>query len=313
MAVRGKVWRELTAGMAVGQPLGAWVYELPGSEHGISRDELAVASSTVQHSTATFWFLSNYTPYELKGAYFGFQSRDVPSIGALNAGPVNSAPLNAAPFSDGSNFSDQSGFDQSPWLDATVAGFGQAPFAPSSFHSEEVLASEFGEVLTEALKRQIAAELPGRWMARSNGLTTDSLFTKLSAPDLQLEILKRLDELETQLRQLRPAHGEIGHNVPPEEFPLTAQEQEQAIAEIAEARTTVSWKLPLERNDLEQAIHTFRSIAKRLLLWVVDKIDVMATEASKSVGKRAGEIIFVITVAHSSGDIAALIEHLLHK
>ncbi|MGN6150347.1 MAG: hypothetical protein ACTHPD_17575 [Rhizomicrobium sp.] len=74
-----------------------WAYRTPSFPEGISRTQLRSASDDDQLATATYWFRSNFRPYELpRGKYFSFG----PGGPGFGAGAFAPSPIYAAQVID---------------------------------------------------------------------------------------------------------------------------------------------------------------------------------------------------------------------
>ena len=121
-------------------------------------------------------------------------------------------------------------------FDTPGQGWGQAPFAPSRVSALSAIDSEFGGILNESLRRNLGDSLGGSWMWIEDDPVSAPASELQTSADLRSAILTGLDDLAAAIRQLAPAHGRIGHNGPPDELPLTPQEQAEALDTIEQTK-----------------------------------------------------------------------------
>ena len=122
-------------------------------------------------------------------------------------------------------------------FDTPGQGFDQAPFAPSPISASDAIDSEFMGILSESLRHNLGETLSGGWMWIEGDIAPTSISDLHTSTDLQNTILTGLDDLAAAVRQLAPGHGRMGHNGPPDELPLTSQEQDEALDAIEQVKT----------------------------------------------------------------------------
>jgi len=108
-------------------------------------------------------------------------------------------------------------------------------------------------------------------------------------------VRERLDKIRATLAQVTPAHGGIGHNMPP---PDDDSPQAVVVIEVRDAEETVSKELAKpEPNALEVANATSRLQAA--LGWLGKKVDVASDSFAKAIGT-AGGIAVVTGIAKAA-------------
>lgn len=283
---RGTIFKHLTAGEAVGLPLAEWAHVTPRYPAGIKNSALTMADAEIQRETALFWFLSNLKIYDVSagGPYFGFASPNL-------FGPLNTQMLN-------------------------TAGFGQAPFAPAPIDAYQALNDEFGAVLPDALIQAIAETLSGHWMwilGASFGTVEPE-----SKEEIQTALLEALEDLARQIRQLAPGYGQMGHNGPPDDLPVTPEEQAGTLVAIEEVKAAVSGIGEPDPVWLKKAWSRVTLVAEKLGVWALKQTDTfvtgITTEGGKAIGKNLHWLILLaIEIWMSSGRASELIEMVLRK
>ena len=254
---RGREWVTSESGqLRVGDPLAEWGHVTPQFPQGITNSALASADFLVQRQTAIFWFTMNLQPCDLTkgGPYFGFSS------GGIGSSSINSGAIN-------------------------VVGFDQGVFAPPAVESSAPLQEEFSGVLSDLAIRAIAEDLPGKWMwigwppsQQTQGSTKATLQTALEG-------------LRRQIEALQPAQGGIGNNGPKEAFPLTSDEQTQAVAAIVRLEKLVPDSTEADQNSIEKQTTTIANYARKLGLWLAEGL-------AKGIAKQAGEDIWATYLQH---------------
>ena len=100
----------------------------------------------------------------------------------------------------------------------------------------------------------------------------------------------------------------IGHNCPPVEFELTAEEKEEAINCFSEARETLN----AGENDpskVKMAIAKAAALSSKALTWIGGHADTAVGEYAREFGKTlGGKTAAVISVAYFSGAMNEILE-----
>ncbi|MET3352402.1 UNVERIFIED_ORG: hypothetical protein ABID33_000285 [Xanthobacter viscosus] len=96
------------------------------------------------------------------------------------------------------------------------------------------------------------------------------------------EILSRLDVLEAELKALKPAHGGIGHNRPPED-----EETSPIVGEVQEAVAEIGAEMVKATPDA-LAVAQATSRLQTAIGWLQKKADTAVDAFAKSLGNAAG-------------------------
>ena len=164
----------------------------------------------------------------------------------------------------------------------------RAKFQPAPQHSagaesnlELELDGEFGGIVAgqsvAALARGLSAEARV-WV------TEASADPRFQRPETAQEvILARLEDVEKALAKLRPAHGGIGHNNPPD-GPLTPEEHTEASTAIAELREEASAARP-DTSRVQRAAQVLARVAEAVGRWLWKRAEMMADEFLKELAK----------------------------
>lgn len=165
------------------------------------------------------------------------------------------------------------------------AKFQPAPQHPAGAERdlELELTGEFGGIVAEqsvaALARALSAEARV-WV------TEASADPRFQPPETAQEvILARLEDVEKAFAKLRPAHGGIGHNNPPD-GPLTPEEDIEASTAIAELREEASAALP-DTSRVQRARQVLAKVAEAVGRWLWKRAEIVIDEFAKELGTKA--------------------------
>ena len=181
------------------------------------------------------------------------------------------------------------------------AKFQPAPQHPAGAESnpELELTGEFGGIVAgqsvAALARALSAEARV-WVTETSlehmatearlGIAIASTDPRFQWPETAQEvILARLEDVEKALAKLRPAHGGIGHNNPPD-GPLTPEEHTEASTAIAELREEASAALP-NTSRVQRAAQVLAKVAEAVGRWLWKRAEIVIDEYAKELGKKA--------------------------
>ncbi|MGG5890832.1 hypothetical protein ACLF3G_27465, partial [Falsiroseomonas sp. HC035] len=139
------------------------------------------------------------------------------------------------------------------------------------------LAAEFGKVIPGFIIDSIAARFDQE--APHWGLAPPP-------PDPLAEVLRRLDAAEAALAALRPAHGGLGHNNPPD-GPLDAEEHQAAEGAVAELRAEAQSPTP-DATRVRRIGVKIGKAATTIAAWIARHADTATGEAAKAAGKSLG-------------------------
>ncbi len=182
-------------------------------------------------------------------------------------------------------------------------GFGEAPWAPTPVVAAAPIDAEFSEIVDDEQRSAVAKMFPGEWMwiepPSQPGATSPQELR--SAGDLQAELLTRLDQLADDLRRLVPDHGGMGHNLPPDELPVTLEEQAAGLTAIERTLTAVASG---DARDAESRWSDVRPYLEGVRSWLAARLNDLAIEGFKSVGKKLGTLTVMA--------LAAQLEHNSH-
>jgi hypothetical protein len=184
-----------------------------------------------------------------------------------------------------------------PWFtfNSQNAGYGRAFLAPSPVSASEAIDREFGDILDPATGEAIAGERPGQWMW--NGPPPQlPLQRDVGDAEFRQEVLRRLGAFERVLEQLSGAPAGVGHNSG-EAAPLSREELDVAREAVAATRAQVAQAAAPE--NVARAWEPVRPILGKLVCWISSKVDLLASEAVKSIGQRSGELILVWMVLNA--------------
>lgn len=111
------------------------------------------------------------------------------------------------------------------------------------------------------------------------------------------EILSRLDELEAHLEILKPAHGGIGHNHPPED--------ETVVPTIEEAQTATTEIRGELLKEVPDALVVARATSRlqTAIGWLLKKADMAADSFAKSLGDGTGKAAALVVGAYATSKV----------
>ncbi|MCA3425506.1 MAG: hypothetical protein INF34_02285 [Roseomonas sp.] len=117
-------------------------------------------------------------------------------------------------------------------------------------------------------------------------MTEASADPRFQPPETAQEvILARLEDVEKALAKLRPAHGGIGHNNPPD-GPLTPEEHIEASTAIAELREEASAARP-DTSRVQRARQVLAKVAEAVGRWLRKRAEIVIDEFLKELAKKA--------------------------
>jgi hypothetical protein len=96
------------------------------------------------------------------------------------------------------------------------------------------LQMEFEGILSPEVINQLGNDLGNGWT-----WVEDFSAPPLEQPVIQGEVIALFEQLTEMLKLAVPPHGGIGHNGPPEDVPLTADEHARALRDIAQVTAGV--------------------------------------------------------------------------
>ncbi|MFN7306320.1 MAG: hypothetical protein ACK5TQ_07030 [Acetobacteraceae bacterium] len=166
----------------------------------------------------------------------------------------------------------------------------RAKFQPAPQHSagaesnpELELDREFGGIVAGQSVAALAHALSAEARVWVTEASADPRFQR---PETAQEvILARLEDVEKALAKLRPAHGGIGHNNPPD-GPLTPEEHTEASTAIAELREEASAARP-DTSRVQRARQVLAKVAEAVGRWLWKRAEIVIDEFLKEVGKKA--------------------------
>lgn len=136
-------------------------------------------------------------------------------------------------------------------------------------------------------------------------------------PPLRQDIIRQVDEIEAHLRRLQPEinttdHGGIGHNQPPEQFPLNTDERNELVSSLALIRLEATTPSE-ERIGATAAIAVIQRAASNISSWAAAKADLGAQEFAKQMGKSLADgRLWIAGWLLLSGKLETLISTLTH-
>jgi hypothetical protein len=243
--------------MSDSTPPASKLIKTPRFPDGISVGNLRQESLPVQKETMATWFLAHYVP--ATGTYFGFAE---PGQGSaiLNTSPLNTFALNQGPRI--------AGFGQGTWLNG-----GRAP---------ELLRKVFEEGVGRAPTDEVAALFEGLWEMKP-----EKPVVALTKTDVEAAIAAALDAFEVQFRSLVPEHGGIGHNHPPEDEPITPEEQVTVLRAIGDMRHAIS--SGADFAVLDTVWSGVSNVIGKIGAWSLKHINLFFDNFSPAAGKAMGE------------------------
>jgi hypothetical protein len=267
-------------------PTNAILIFTPRFPNGITFADLRSRPTAIQKETMAAWFLTMHVP--ATGPYFGFSGPGQGSA-VLNT----SAPGTFAP-------------NQGP----RIAGFGQAPFFNGG-RAPELLTERFRQAVSSSVIAEVADIFDGLWERR-----TDQPEVLSAEADIRSAILSRLDRLEAEIGKLKPEHGGLGHNGPPEdELPITLEEQATTLRAIADMRMAVS--SGADYSVIDTAWNGIWDVTKRIGAWALKQtkifVEGFVDEGGKAMGKKLPYLIPTgLGVWHFGEMIQHFVEKLMH-
>ena len=193
-------------------------------------------------------------------------------------------------------------------------GYGQGVYALAPARAIDAIKSEFDGILSTSLCGEIGDMLGAPWMWIDDPLGAPSSEVE-SATEVQAAILTRLDDLAGALRRLEPEYGGLGHNGPPEELPLSPQEQTDALAAIDQVKADI---ILGDRNGSARAKSAWENISEviaKLGVWSLARIDAFwtgfAEEGGKAFGKMLPKLILAILIWVGQSELGSLIGKLI--
>lgn len=133
---------------------------------------------------------------------------------------------------------------------------------------------------------------------------------------LRLEAIDALTNGIQEIRQIpvspteAASAGGIGHNNPPEEFQLTAEELEKTVADFAEARDALN-SHDHDPSRYHRAIASAKEVARKATIWSGQKVDLTVSEFAKEFGKTlGGKAALVVAALHITGALERIVNTL---
>lgn len=254
--------------------------------------------------------------------------------GAMGAAPIGAAPIGGMPAEEvylapgmpqGVSTAELMALSVplQMWVMGAWFRANHKPAPPAStrrtLDPQQALIGEFGSRLDEsiaALAQALRAEAPA-WVEVDDleqivakariGIviaSADPRVHRLSAT--QASILARLEAVEAALAELKPPHGGLGHNNPPD-GPLTSEEHAEASAAVAELKEEVSARQP-DTSRVQRAVHALSNTISKLGGWLLRRFQKAAqTIAEEEVEQLARTAIRRIT---GHADVQAAYERL---
>lgn len=202
-------------------------------------------------------------------------------------------------------------------FDAPGRGFGQAPFAPSPLKAIDVLSGQFGDLLSMDLLQEVSEELAGEWMWEETVRALVPRDAALDQAEARREILAHLDMLTAAIEKLAPDYGGTGHNQPPADEPLTADERRLTLEMVDRAKAGVAAGDRAGLNMAQSAWSSLTPVAEKLGNWLLQRVNDFGTEFAKGAGKSLGEklpiyALRIIAAAAVWHEVKIVAEQLLH-
>lgn len=109
------------------------------------------------------------------------------------------------------------------------------------------------------------------------------------------EMVAAIDKLLAGLKAMAPpppagqaAHGGMGHNGPPDDYPLNRDEHDDLVATLTEVRVEL-YSGDVRPDVVEAAANKFDSVGWQIAKWVGRKADLAADELAKNIGKNLAD------------------------
>ena len=267
------------------QMLVSNVIRTPRFPSGITVGGLRAQSISVQKETMAFWFMDNYAP--ATGTYFGFTevSHEAGALGGSNLGEFQ--------LDGGAKIG---GFDEGSWF--------------TGGRASELLKAVFEVGVGETPIEQVAAIFDGLWESKS---PKHRITNYATAGDVLAAISGAVDAFEARLLAITPKHGGMGHNGPPEDEPLTADEKARVFEATATMRLTVS--TGDDPAVLDAIWSGLSGTIVRLGGWILKEVDMFlndfTTAAGKALGEKSPHLLVAVGVWFDGAHITDLISTLL--
>jgi hypothetical protein len=242
---------------------------------GVTRSQLKRASRERQIEYMRFWFAQHFedpaeeTPYSSEeGGYL-----------YIWGGPYDAAEQL------GDEFGDIIPEDRIQKVVDYVERDGTVDWAPGTKHADherarDEWAAEHEENEEEAPLRQLARLLQGGTVPQ---------FGSASERTGRQAIIARLDQLDAALAALKPAHGGLGHNNPPDGDGSPGG----PIGEAREAAADIRRELVKDEPDALAVVQA-TSRLKLGLGWFLKKVDMAVDAFAKAVGDAAGKAVVAV-------------------
>lgn len=190
------------------------------------------------------------------------------------------------------------------------AVWGEGTFAPSPLSAVDILLAEFGETIPHVTLREIAEEIPGQWMHRTNlGPITPPVPSSGEVFSLLRSEFARFESIIRELgtRSVDGMGPDMrGHNNPPEDdAPLTGGEKETVLTNIGKAKEAIAEGTQHDIGRLKAAWSNISPIMFRLGPWIIKQVDNFgtnfSTEAGKSLGNAVGRPQTILWLSGAAG------------
>jgi hypothetical protein len=273
---RATVYAPFLLGESLGKPFWETAYLTPRFPAGIKGSDLVQADEAIQRETMAVWYLANVVP--ATGTYFGFAGPQ-PEQGSalLNTSRLNTFTLNSIP---------------------RVGNFGHGTFFDGG-RAPELLRAEFGDNVTVDAISAVATVFEGLWEWKQE----QPVPTYATGEDLRTAIAKALDAYEAQFRAMVPEHGGLGHNEPPDDEPVTAEEKMVVLKAVSNLRMAVSSGSDV--SVLEAVWSGAAGIAAKLGSWMLNQIgtffDTFTPAAGKAFGKKSPYLLMAAVGVYYEG------------
>ncbi|HEV7246782.1 MAG TPA: pentapeptide repeat-containing protein [Shinella sp.] len=136
---------------------------------------------------------------------------------------------------------------------------------------------------------------PGRMVAGTGEFRIGTPTISSSHRSEYPEIVAAIDKLLADLKEMAPplpadqaTHGGIGHNGPPDDYPLNRVEHDDLVAALTEVRVELHGG-DVRRDVVQAAANKFDSVGWQIAKWVGRKADLAADEFAKNIGKNLAD------------------------
>jgi hypothetical protein len=127
-------------------------------------------------------------------------------------------------------------------------------------------------------------------------------------------IVKKIDEVLdqlvglTQIMGAASIHGGIGHNQPPDAFPLSVEDQREVISVLTSIRNYLT-SGQINHNEIVRFSNKLEEPAAKIITWIAPRVNLAADEFAKQIGKSLADgRLWIASWLVISGNITKVVE-----